>query len=133
LFSAVASASVVVLLVSACGADGPEATAEDSQEAVQFAQAVSQARAEAVKADASEDQLAQLEDAARDGRVSTEAERQALRRTVACLGEQGYKAEILEDVIDGGWSWPHLRVAGDSNADAVIEKWLFAVRAVGLV
>jgi hypothetical protein len=122
LFSAVASAFVVVLMVSACSADGPEVTAGDAPGAEQFAQAVTRAIAEATKAEASKDQLAQLEDAARDGRVSTEAERQALRRTVACLGDAGYEAEILEDVIDGGWNWPHLRVAGDGNADAVIEK-----------
>jgi hypothetical protein len=122
LFSAVASAFVVVLMVSACSAGGPEVTAGDAQGKGPFLQAVSQARAEAVKADASEDQLAQLDDAARDGRVSAEAERQALRRTVACLGDAGYKAEIMEDVIDGGWNWPHLRVAGNGSADAVIEK-----------
>jgi len=121
-FSEVASAFIVVMMVSACSADGPEATAGDSQGAEQFAQAVSQARADAVDAKASDDQLAQLEDAARDGRVSTEAEREALRRTVACLDDAGYKAEILEDVIDGGWNWPHLRVAGGGNADADIEK-----------
>jgi len=120
----VASAFVVALLVSACSADGPEATAGDSQGAEQFAQAVSQARAEAVDADASEDQLAQLEDAARDGRVSTEAEREALRRTVACLGDAGYKAEILEDVVDGGWKWLHLTSESDSNGGVVIDKCL---------
>lgn len=119
---AVALAFTVAVFASACGAGVPEATAGGAHETEPFAQEVSQAVAEAQEADASADQLAQLEDAARDGKVSTEAERQALHRTVACMHDAGYEAEVLEDVTHGSWKWPHLTYAWDSNADAVYDQ-----------